>query len=298
MKIGFVLIAAIILFFWGPILLLIGGYFAFPERNSALMTSSAYETSIKYVSFLLSRSVIWANPLLAILFMVAILINRNVRFVGERVIHKELWSGYTLFVLAVLGFLLFATSDGTRYNTRFVFLPVTLACILAGVSTHYVSYSISSSAIRIPILACGMVGIVSVPVLAIWMITQRVDVKTPYEIAQFLGNYLSPEKKVLVLSQLWPGHPEVDPMEYSRIAAQSGIATYRILSPSLVLEEKDPERFIRHNRIQYIVEFSDLHEHENYLANFAGYIHSHPEAFPEIKSWSNARICEAQVDTR
>ncbi|MBI1808034.1 MAG: hypothetical protein HYR76_13415 [Ignavibacteria bacterium] len=289
----FILAKGILLFFWGPISLLLIGHYTHPEQNDSLITWSGLNTSISYILFYFSKLVIWVNPIILTFILARVWTDKRLSFIRQDVRNPKLWNAILWFVLSYIIFLILFVADGTRYNMRFVFVPSLLISMMAGMSFHYVQ-----SQIILPRLLKGiLIGlfalvILGTPTFAIWKATHPVEVNTPYEIALFIDQHLLPQKSALIVSDFWPDYPEAEPPEYMRVTAQTRRDKEYIVSSTALYGASDPELYLKQHNIQYVIEFASGAKSEDPVFKFREYIRTHPDYLVEVRSWSNARIYE------
>lgn len=65
-----------------------------------------------------------------------------------------------------------------------------------------------------------------------------------YKIAKFLDNHLQPNETAVVLAEGFRDHPDVAPMTYQRIGAQSNLSSQQVLSARLI-DTKEREAQIK-----------------------------------------------------
>lgn len=290
-----------ILFGWAPLLVLASGRFSTPEQNPMLISLSASSLSLQYAAFFFKKLIIWSNPLLFVLVGASIVLGYGRSLVQVSPFGRDSVRIFFMFVLAIVLLLFLIVSDNTRYNTRFVFLPSLILAIFAGRATsllplfrtdtrkRHVGIPKSISRIVGPGILLATLGIGIAP---IYLITRNPEIRLPYEIASFLNGRLSQENRALLLCRLWKDYPDIFPLEYTRVVAQSGYDTSLILPPFRAYQVSDAEIFLRERDIRYIVLFSNFSNETTHMEKIREYLETRSGQFRRIREWPNAMILE------
>ena len=291
----------LLLFGWAPILVLLSGWYSAPEQNPHLLTASAFETAPQFAAFYIAKMAVWSNPLLLLIIGATVLVGHGQQLVPPTLSGKNSLTIYLSFAFVIAFTVFLFVSDDSRYNSRFVFLPSIIVSLFIGRVASLISPRVHSQNevpfgfsavvnrvfVRAFLLATIGIGIYPIPV-----ISGKPEIRTPYEVASFLNGRLTESDRALVLCQLWQDHPEIFPLDYTRLVAQSNFDTTKILSPIRVRDVKNVEVFLRNSRIRYLIVFSNFWKEPKYLEDIRDYLQSHAEAFRTVQDWNEASIFE------
>ncbi len=248
-----VIVKGALLFFWAAALIYFSGMYTSPESNSSLLTWDAITGTPAFLWFYLPRLIVWANPVVFIIALAGVFFFRR----EKRSLPQGLKT-FLLFVLSVVCLLLFFTSDGTRFNTRFVFLPSVALCLIGGISTSNILHTLSIVRIKkiLPLLL--MIILIPFTVFMMYRVVQTVEVQTPYKIAMFLNQEGVQNENVLVVGTLTFDTGGENENDFARIVVQTQNGRRRIYSLGKITANVQLVAFIQENNIRYIVKLFEV----------------------------------------
>ncbi|NIR49217.1 hypothetical protein GWO43_12125 [candidate division KSB1 bacterium] len=162
-----------------------------------------------------------------------------------------------LLCLFVLVLLTFIAGPEFAHAHRFAAIPLSLVLIFTAVGIERFVGHLQQKRTRAFTILLPMVLIIlsiysAIPVARA---NQRPDNSTAYQVARFLDRALSANEKAVIVAQGFREYPQVIPMPYQRIAAQSNLNRNRMLSAShLGLNGEDTvARLISEQNVRYVV---------------------------------------------
>ena len=192
--------------------------------------------------------------------------------------------------LLVLIFLTFFVGPEFSHIHRFAAIPLSVVLIFTAFGMEYVMqrinqrWQIGGMQGGISKLAIGFtISIVAILMLysaiPIARANQMPESAVTYKIAKFLDNHLQPNEKAVVVAEGFQEHPEVAPMPYQRIGAQSNLGSQQILSSGLIdlKGRMTLQQFAKEQNIKYVV----------ICSNFEPWLHS-DQFFIEITKSTRA----------